>query len=154
MDKLIASWFPSPALLIEHPRRHRLPLLSSEFDVLHVATAEFSHDRKAANPVEGVIWIPNGDFARVTGIIPSWLTPALRQLPACTTGRPGSPAGGISLPVQFLLRSRGLQEEDDAAIGPFSRQKGLPRCRDDLDQRHAAMSNTAPGPRAFGALWC
>ena len=95
-------------LLIEHPRRHRLPLLSSEFDVLHVATAEFSHDRKVVNPVEGVIWIPNGDFARVTGIIPSWLSPPLRQLPAGTAGRAGSSAGGVSLPVQLLLRSRRL----------------------------------------------
>jgi hypothetical protein len=61
------------ALLIEHPRRHRLPRLSSQFDVLHVGTAVFSHDRKVVNPVEGVKWIPNGDFALVTGIIPSRL---------------------------------------------------------------------------------
>ena len=85
------GWSPQvicAALLIEHPRRHRLPLLGSEFDVLHVATAEFSHDRKVANPVEGVIWIPNGDFARVTGIIPCWRSPALCQLPASTARRP------------------------------------------------------------------
>jgi hypothetical protein len=75
------------ALLIEHPRRHRLPLLSSEFDVLHVATPEFSYDREVADPVEGVICIPNTDFARVTGIIPSRLSPPLRQLPACIAGR-------------------------------------------------------------------
>ena len=57
-----------------------------------------------------------------------WSLP-LRQLPACTAGRAGSSAGGVSLPVQLLLGSRRLQEEDDAAIGPFSRQKGLPWCR-------------------------
>jgi hypothetical protein len=33
------------ALLIEHPRRHRSPVLSNQFDVLLVATAEFSHDQ-------------------------------------------------------------------------------------------------------------
>jgi hypothetical protein len=55
------------------------------------------------NPVEGVIWIPNGDFTLVTGIIPSWLSPALCQLPAGTKGRAGSSAGGVSLAVQLLL---------------------------------------------------
>jgi hypothetical protein len=40
---------------------------------VHVATAEFSHDRKVVSPEERVIWVPNGDFARVTGIIPSRL---------------------------------------------------------------------------------
>ena len=81
-------------------------------------------------------------------------SPPLRQLPAGTAGRAGSSAGGVSLPVQLLLRSRRLQKEDDAAIGPFSRQKGLPWCRGDLDQRHAARSNAAPSPRAFDPVWC
>src|SRR5208282_976792 len=54
----------------------------------------------------------------------------------------------------LLLRSRRLQEEDDAAIGPFSRQKSLPWCRGDFDQHHAARSNAAPGPRACEAVWC
>ena len=73
-----AGWSPKvicAALLIEHPRRHRLPLRSSQLDVLHVVTAVFSQDREVVSPVEGVIWIPNGDFAPVTGIIPV----ALRQ---------------------------------------------------------------------------
>src|SRR6516225_6320545 len=81
-------------------------------------------------------------------------SPPLRQLPACTAGRAGSSAGEVSLPVQLLLRSRRLQEEGDAAIGPFSRQNGLPGCRGDLDQRQAARSNAAPGPRACEAVWC
>jgi len=75
-------------------------------------------------------------------------------LPAGTAGRAGSSAGRVSLPVQLLLRPRRMQEEDDTAVGAFSRQKGLPRCRGDLDQRHAPRSNAASGPRAFDALWC
>jgi hypothetical protein len=67
------------ALLIEHPRRHGLPLRSSQLDVVHVATAVFSQDREVLSPEEDVIWIPNGDFARVTGIIPGRLKPDLRD---------------------------------------------------------------------------
>ena len=71
-------------------------------------------------------------------------SPPLRQLPACTAVRDGSSAGGVSLAVQLLRCDRdGCSKSDDAAIGPFSRQQGLPLCNGDLDQRHAARSDAA-----------
>ena len=64
------------AILIEHPGRHRLLLGSRELDVLHVLTAEFSHDREVVSPVKWMIRIPNRNFAPVAGIIRGRLAPA------------------------------------------------------------------------------
>ena len=51
-------------------------------------------------------------------------------------------------------RRRSVSCPRNPAIGPFSRQKGLPWCDGDLDQRHAARSDAAPSPRAFDPVWC
>jgi hypothetical protein len=66
-----------------------------------------------------------GRFDPEARMLVRW-SPPLHQLPAGTAGRAGSSAGRVSLPVQLLLRSRRLRKEDDAVIGPFSQQKGLP----------------------------
>jgi hypothetical protein len=47
-----------------------LTLASSQFDVVEVVAAVLAQNREVANPVEGMVRIPNGDLARVAGIIP------------------------------------------------------------------------------------
>ena len=58
-------------------------------------------------------------------------------------------AGGSASAVIAMAAERGC-----AAIGPFSRQKGLPWCRGGLGQRDAARSNAAPSTRPFDPVWC
>jgi hypothetical protein len=62
-------------ILVEHPSRYRLPLLTEQLDVRDVVTAEFSHDQEVMSPVEGVKCIPYGNLALVTGIIASRFQP-------------------------------------------------------------------------------
>jgi len=64
-------------ILVEHPSRYRLPVLTDQLDVCDVVTAEFSHDRQVMSPKEGVKCIPYRNFALVTGIIASRLQPVL-----------------------------------------------------------------------------
>ena len=55
-------------------------------------------------------------------------------------------------PTELLLRSRRLPQASHTAVGAVPRPKGLPQRHGHLDQRHAARTVTAPGPRAFRTL--
>ena len=72
---------------------------------------------------------------------------------------PRKPRGGgedlpeaVRLPAELLLRSGGLPQAGDAAVGAVSRPEGLSRRRGRLGRGHAARALAAAGPRAFRAL--
>ena len=55
---------------IDRPRRNSLPDIGVlEIQVLHVSAAESTHDGEVMHTKEGMEWIPNRNFALVTGII-------------------------------------------------------------------------------------
>ena len=55
---------------IHHPRRNSLPDLEiAEIQVFDVSAAKFTHDREVMLAKERMKWIPNRNFALVTGII-------------------------------------------------------------------------------------
>ena len=55
---------------VDHPRGNRLPDFgTAKVQVLHIPAAESTHDREIMLTKEGVKWVPNRNFALVTGII-------------------------------------------------------------------------------------
>ncbi len=68
-------------------------------------------------------------------------------LSAQAAGRPKGVVSGTLLSVELLLRSRGLPQATDAALGAVSGPQGLPACRGDLGGGHAARTYPATRPR-------
>ena len=59
---------------VDHPRGNGLSeIRAAKIQVLHVPTAEFTHDGEVMLTEERMEWIPNTNFALVTGIITCWL---------------------------------------------------------------------------------
>ena len=55
---------------VDHPRGNGLPDIGrAKIQVLHIPTAEFTHDREVMLAEERMERIPNGNLALVTGII-------------------------------------------------------------------------------------
>ena len=71
----IRGWLQSASHLaaeigVDHPRRDGLTNVgTAEIQVLHVPAAEFAHDREGILTKKWMKWIPNRNFALVTGII-------------------------------------------------------------------------------------
>jgi hypothetical protein len=97
--------------------------------------------------------IGSGRMRSAAGMLVRW-SPALCQLPAGAARRPRRSTRRVSPSIRFLLRSRRMQKACDTTIGALSRQKSLFWCRRHPEQRHAAGTKSAPGPRAFQDVRC
>ena len=61
---------PATEVGVDRPRGNGLPDFgTAKIQVLHVPAAEFTHDREVMLTEKRMKWIPNRNFALVTGII-------------------------------------------------------------------------------------